>query len=190
MLDYLRWKDIDFGDEILTLTAYKGHGRNIKPKRWPVQMSSRLKKELLQLQLQRKNKNDDALVFEDAKVNLRKLWTAAYAEPGVPKGTRLFYQACRGLLSAIRGSVDALNRPPLRPGRRRAATLRNDYNVAPLRELACSLCRINVSIVRGQKPRKTFSEVVRVPAGGVPSGVPRPGSLTLAHHSAGRRLSG
>ena len=26
-----------------------------------------------------------------AKVNLRKLWTAAYAEAGVPKGTRLFY---------------------------------------------------------------------------------------------------
>ena len=54
-------------------------------------MTSRFKKELLQLQLQRKNKNDSALVFEDAKVNLRKLWTAAYAEAGVPKGTRLFY---------------------------------------------------------------------------------------------------
>ena len=54
-------------------------------------MTSRLKKELLQLQLQRKNKNDSALVFEQAKVNLRKLWTAAYAEAGVPKGTRLFY---------------------------------------------------------------------------------------------------
>ena len=40
-------------------------------------MTSRLKKELLQLQLQRKNKNDDALEFEEAKVNLRKLWTAA-----------------------------------------------------------------------------------------------------------------
>jgi integrase len=48
-------------------------------------------KELLQLQLQKKNKNDDALVFEHAKINLRKLWTAAYAEAGVPKGTRLFY---------------------------------------------------------------------------------------------------
>jgi len=91
LLDYLRWKDINFGDEIITLTAYKGKGRNIKPKRWSVQMTSRLKKELLQLQLQRKNKNDDALVFEHAKVNLRKLWTAAYAEAGVPKGTRLFY---------------------------------------------------------------------------------------------------
>jgi len=91
LLDYLRWKDINFADEILTLTAYKGHGRNMKPKRWPVQMTSRLKKELLQLQLQRKNKNDDALVFEPAKVNLRKLWTAAYAEAAVPKGTRYFY---------------------------------------------------------------------------------------------------
>ncbi len=91
LLDYLRWKDINFGDEIITLTAYKGKGRNVKPKRWSVQMTSRLKKELLQLQLQRKNKNDDALVFEPAKVNLRKLWTAAYAEAGVPKGTRLFY---------------------------------------------------------------------------------------------------
>jgi integrase len=91
LLDYLRWKDINFADEIITLTAYKGKGRNIKPKRWPVQMTSRLKKELLQLQLQRKNKNDDALVFEPAKVNLRKLWTAAYAEAAVPKGTRYFY---------------------------------------------------------------------------------------------------
>jgi integrase len=68
LLDYLRWKDINFADEIITLTAYKGKGRNIKPKRWPVQMTSRLKKELLQLQLQRKNKNDDALIFEHAKV--------------------------------------------------------------------------------------------------------------------------
>jgi hypothetical protein len=68
LLDYLRWKDINFADEIITLTAYKGKGRNIKPKRWPVQMTSRLKKELLQLQLQRKNKNDDALVLEQAKV--------------------------------------------------------------------------------------------------------------------------
>jgi integrase len=91
LLDYLRWKDINFADELITLTAYKGKGRNIKPKRWPVQMTSRLKKELLQLQLQRTNKNDDALVFEPAKVNLRKLWTAAYAEAEVPKGTRLFY---------------------------------------------------------------------------------------------------
>ena len=91
LLDYLRWKDINFGDEIIIITAYKGKGRNVKPKRWSVQMTSRLKKELLQLQLQRKNKNDDALVFEEAKVNLRKLWTAAYAEAGVLKGTRLFY---------------------------------------------------------------------------------------------------
>jgi len=91
LLDYLRWKDINFGAEIIIITAYKGTRRNVKQKRWPVQMTSRLKKELLQLQLQRKNKNDDALVFEQAKVNLRKLWTAAYAEAGVPKGTRLFY---------------------------------------------------------------------------------------------------
>ena len=91
LLNYLRWKDIDFAQDIITLTAYKGKGRTIKPKRWPVQMTHRLKKELLQLQLQRKNKNDDARVFEDAKVNLRKLWRAAYAEAAVPKGTRLFY---------------------------------------------------------------------------------------------------
>ena len=91
LLDYLRWKDINFGDELIIITAYKGKSRNVKPKRWPVQMTSRLKKELLQLQLQRKNKNEDALVFEQAKVNLRKLWTAAYAEAGVPNGTRLFY---------------------------------------------------------------------------------------------------
>ena len=91
LLNYLRWRDIGFAQEIITLTAYKGKGRTIKPKRWPVQMTNRLKKEFLQLQLQRKNKNDDALVFEDAKVNLRKLWRVAYAEAGVLKGTRLFY---------------------------------------------------------------------------------------------------
>jgi integrase len=90
LLDYLRWKDINFEEEVITITAYK-KGRNIKPTRWTVQMTSRLKRELLQLQLQRKKKNDDALVFEEAKVNLRKLWTAAYAEAEVPKGTRLFY---------------------------------------------------------------------------------------------------
>jgi integrase len=50
-----------------------------------------LKKELLKVQLQRKNKNPDALVFEEAKVNLRKLWTAAYTEAKIPKGTRMFY---------------------------------------------------------------------------------------------------
>ena len=90
LLNYLCWKHINFGDELITITAYK-RGRNIKPNRWEVQMSARLKKELLQLQLQRKNQNPDALVFEEAKVNLRKLWTAAYAEAEIPKGTRLFY---------------------------------------------------------------------------------------------------
>ena len=123
-----------------------------------------MKKKMLRLRLAEKESETTMLFCLKMRRSIsRGLWTAAYADTGVPKGTRLFYQACRGLLSAIRGSVDALNRPPLRPGRRRAATLRNDYTVAPLRELACSLCRINVSIVRGQKPRKTFSEVVRMP---------------------------
>ena len=35
--------------------------------------------------------NERAKVFEKAQVNLRKLWREAYAEAGVPKGTRLFY---------------------------------------------------------------------------------------------------
>lgn len=89
LLDSLCWKDIDFELELITVTAYKGKGKN--KKQWPVPMTARLKKELLKLQLQRKNKNPDALVFEEAKVNLRKLWTAAYAEAKVPKGTRMFY---------------------------------------------------------------------------------------------------
>ncbi|HKU76121.1 MAG TPA: tyrosine-type recombinase/integrase [Pyrinomonadaceae bacterium] len=59
------------------------------------------KKKLLQLQLQRKSKNDDALVFELAKVNLRKLWTAAYAEAAVPKGTRLFYSVRHNLATEM-----------------------------------------------------------------------------------------
>src|SRR5215213_11652246 len=89
LLSSLCWKDINFELELITVTAYKGKGKN--KKQWPVPMPARLKKELLKLQLQRKNNNPDALVFEDAKVNLRKLWTAAYAEAKVPKGTRMFY---------------------------------------------------------------------------------------------------
>ena len=46
-------------------------------------MTNRLKMELLKLQLRLKHNNPDALVFEEAKVNLRKLWRAAYAEAGV-----------------------------------------------------------------------------------------------------------
>src|SRR5215213_2825916 len=89
LLNSLCWKDINFDLELIIVTAYKGKGKN--KKQWPVPMTGRLKKELLKLQLQRKNNNPDALVFEDAKVNLRKLWTAAYAEAKVPKGTRMFY---------------------------------------------------------------------------------------------------
>jgi integrase len=89
LLHSLCWKDIDFELELITVTAYKGKGKN--KKQWPVPMTARLKKELLKLQLQRKNKNPDALVFEQAKVNLRKLWIAAYTEAKVPKGTRMFY---------------------------------------------------------------------------------------------------
>jgi integrase len=74
-------------------------------------MTSRLKKELLQLQLQRKNKNDDALVFEHTKVNLRKLWTAAYAEAEVPKGTRLFYSVRHN--SALKMTNEGMPLPAL-----------------------------------------------------------------------------
>jgi len=56
-------------------------------------MTNRLKVELLKLQLRLKHNNPDALVFEEAKVNLRKHWLAAYAEAGVPKGVRMFYSA-------------------------------------------------------------------------------------------------
>ena len=54
-------------------------------------MTALLKKELLKLQLQRRNNDPEDLVFEEAKVNLRKVWRAAYADAGVPKGVRLFY---------------------------------------------------------------------------------------------------
>jgi site-specific recombinase XerD len=54
-------------------------------------MTNRLKMELLKLQLRFKHNNPDALVFEEAKVNLRKVWRTAYAEAGVPNGVRLFY---------------------------------------------------------------------------------------------------
>ena len=35
LLDYLRWKDINFADELITLTAYKGKGRNISQSAGP-----------------------------------------------------------------------------------------------------------------------------------------------------------
>ncbi len=87
LLEHLRWKHVNFDEEVITVTSYKG--KNVK--RWPVPMTARLKKELLKLQLQRRNNDPEALVFEEAKVNLRKVWRAAYAEAGVPKGVRLFY---------------------------------------------------------------------------------------------------
>jgi integrase len=59
-------------------------------------MTNRLKMELLKPQLRLKHKAPDALVFEEAKVNLRKLWLAAYAEAGVPKGVRMFYSVRHG----------------------------------------------------------------------------------------------
>lgn len=89
LVDYLKWKDIKFDEEIIILTAYKGKNRNKQC--WPVPMTNRLKMELLKLQLRLKHNNPEALVFEEAKVNLRKVWLAAYAEAGVPKGVRLFY---------------------------------------------------------------------------------------------------
>jgi integrase len=89
LVDYLKWKDIKFDEEIIILTAYKGKNRNKQC--WPVPMTNRLKMELLKLQLRLKHNNPDALVFEEAKVNLRKLWLAAYAEAGVPTGVRMFY---------------------------------------------------------------------------------------------------
>jgi integrase len=89
LLEHLRWKDINFDEELLTVTTYKGKNANMK--RWPVPMTSRLKSELRKLQLQRSGNNPEALVFEKAQVNLRKLWREAYAEAGVPKDTRMFY---------------------------------------------------------------------------------------------------
>jgi len=89
LVDYLKWGDIKFDEEVIILTAYKGKNRNKQC--WPVPMTNRLKMELLKLQLRLKNNNPDALVFEEAKINLRKLWRAAYAEAGVPNGVRMFY---------------------------------------------------------------------------------------------------
>ena len=89
LVDYLKWKDIKFDEELIILTAYKGKTRNKQC--WPVPMTNRLKMELLKLQLRLKHNNPDALVFEEAKVNLRKVWRAAYAEAGVPNGVRMFY---------------------------------------------------------------------------------------------------
>jgi len=45
---------------------------------WPVE------EEVVATATPEKSKNDDALAFELAKVNLRKLWTAAYAEAALP----------------------------------------------------------------------------------------------------------
>ena len=89
LVDYLTWKDVKFDEEVIILTAYKGKNRNKQC--WPVPMTNRLKMELLKLQLRFKHNNPDALVFEEANVNLRKVWRAAYAEAGVPNGVRMFY---------------------------------------------------------------------------------------------------
>jgi len=72
LVDYLKWKDIKFDEEIIILTAYKGTNKQC----WPAPMTNRLKMELLKLQLRLKHNNPDALVFEEATVNLRKLWLA------------------------------------------------------------------------------------------------------------------
>src|ERR1051326_3542742 len=49
LVDYLKWKDIKFDEEVIILTAYKGKNRNTQC--WPVPMTHRLKMELLKLQL-------------------------------------------------------------------------------------------------------------------------------------------
>jgi hypothetical protein len=66
-------------------------GKNRNKQCWPVPKTNRLKMELLKLQLRLKHNNPDALVFEEAKVSLRKPWLAAYAEAGVLNGVRMFY---------------------------------------------------------------------------------------------------
>jgi len=60
LLDHLRWQDVYLDEELIIVTAYKRKNKQ----QWPVPMTSRLKKELLKLRLQRKNNNPDALVFE------------------------------------------------------------------------------------------------------------------------------
>ncbi|HSE24638.1 MAG TPA: hypothetical protein VLB68_23445 [Pyrinomonadaceae bacterium] len=68
-------------------------------------MTNRLKMELLKLQLRLKHNHPDALVFEEAKVNLRKVWRAAYAEAGVPKGVRMFYSVRHAYATDIANKV-------------------------------------------------------------------------------------
>jgi integrase len=52
LVDYLKWKDIKFDEEVIILTAYKGKNRNKQC--WPVPMTNRLKVELLKLSYRRK----------------------------------------------------------------------------------------------------------------------------------------
>jgi integrase len=89
LVEYLKWKHVKFDEEVIILSAYKGKNRNKQC--WPVPMTNRLKMELLKLQLWFKHNNPDALVFEEAKVNLRKVCRAAYAEAEVPNVSECFY---------------------------------------------------------------------------------------------------
>ena len=72
LVEFLKWKHVNFKTEELTITTYKD--KNMK--QWEVPISNRLKAELLKLKLQT-GADPESLVFAESAVNLRKVWEAA-----------------------------------------------------------------------------------------------------------------
>jgi integrase len=79
LVDFLKWKHINFKAEEVTITTYKD--RNMK--QWEISVSTRLKAELLKLKLRRTSDDPDERLFASASVNLRKVWEAVRKEAGI-----------------------------------------------------------------------------------------------------------
>ena len=68
LVEFLKWKHVDFKAEEVTITTYKD--KNMK--QWKISVSTRLKAELLKLKLQRKSDDPDERLFASASVNLQR----------------------------------------------------------------------------------------------------------------------
>jgi integrase len=77
LIDLLRWQDVDFDRELITLTTYKD--KNVR--RWPVAMGDELKRELLKIKPP--IIDPEARVFAQASINFRKIKDAAFKKIGL-----------------------------------------------------------------------------------------------------------
>jgi integrase len=79
LVEFLKWKHINFKAEEVTITTYKDKNMT----QWEISVSTRLKAELLKLKLQKTSDDPDERLFASASVNLRKVWEAARKEAGI-----------------------------------------------------------------------------------------------------------